>query len=258
MLSEFNQIGNAISWGIGINLLAFLFYFFFTKISENQQYSLINSFKKLPKNITEIWQKQSFLGKTVFGILSLGLLIVSVLNVVIFFVTVPNEWDSMTGHLVKCALYLQNGNMNRLGGTTWTIDFYPNSLPTLQMFGFHLFGEQGFKVIHYLSYWIFAISSYGIALKITKSYSKAIFVFLVSALLPTALVQTTTTETDIVLTAYLGCLTYFLFSFKNKPNKLNISLIVLISGIWIGHKVTFLLIAPAAVVVAFHTVLLNK
>lgn len=258
LLSELNQISNAVSWGFGVNIIAFLFYFFFTKIPENHQYSLINSLKELPKSLSDIWQNQSFLEKTVFGVLGLGLLIVSILNLIIFFFTYPNEWDSMTGHLVKCALYLQNGNMNRLQGTTWTVDFYPNSLPTLQMFGFHLFGEQGFKVIHYLSYWLFAISAYGIAFRITKNKAAALLVFLLSGLLPTALVQATTTETDIVLSAYLGCLTYFMFSFKENPSRLNVSLIALVAGIWIGHKVTFLLIAPAAVVVAFHTVLLKK
>lgn len=258
LLSELNQISYAVSWGIGVNVLAFLFYFFFKKISENHQYSLLNSLKKLPKNLSDIWQEQGFLGKTVFGILGTGLLIVSILNLGMFFLTYPNEWDSMTGHLVKCALYLQNGNMNRLQGTTWTIDFYPNSLPTLQMFGFHLFGEQGFKVIHYLSYWVFAISAYGIAFRITQNKAASLLVFILSALLPTALVQATTTETDIVLSAYLGCLTYFMFSFKANPSRLNISLIALVAGIWIGHKVTFLLIAPAAMVVAFHTVLLKK
>lgn len=258
LLSELNQISHAVSWGIGVNALALLFCFFFTKISENHQYSLIKSLKALPKSLSDSWQQQSVLGKTVFGILGTGLLIVSVLNVGLFFLTYPNEWDSMTGHLVKCALYLQNGNMDRLQGTTWTIDFYPNSLPTLQMFGFHLLGEKGFKIIHYLSYWLFAISAYGIAFKITANRAAALLVFLLSAQLPTALVQATTTETDIVLSAYLGCLTYFMFSFKAKPSRLNASLIALMAGIWIGHKVTFLLIAPAAVVVAFHTFLLKK
>lgn len=257
-LSEFNQLGHGVSWGLAINIFAFLFYFFFTKISKNNQYSLLNSLKTLFRSFFNIWQQQGFLGKTVFGILGLGLLIVSVLNLGIFILTYPNEWDSMTGHLVKCALYLQNGNMNRLQGTTWTIDFYPNSLPTLQMFGFHVFGEQGFKVIHYLSYWLFAISAYGIAFKITTNQTAALLVFLLSALLPTALVQATTTETDIVLSAYLGCLTYFMFSYKHNPSRLNVSLIALMAGIWIGLKVTFLLIAPAAVAVAFHTVLLKK
>lgn len=258
LLSELNQINQAISWGIGINILSYLFFLFFSKISENQNFKLLTVLKQLPEKLSDFWQKQALWNKVIFTILTLGFILTTILNLVIFFITVPNEWDSMTGHLVKCAYYLQNGNMNRLQGTTWTVDFYPNSLPTLQIFGFHIFGEQGFKLIHYISYWLFALSSYGIAFKISKNFSKSLFVFLISALLPTALVQATTTETDIVLTAYLGCLTYFLFSFKEKSNKLNISLIALMSGIWIGHKVTFLLIAPAALVVALHTFLLKK
>ena len=258
LLSEFNQINQPISWGVSVNILAFLFYLFFKQIADNQGFNLNKSLKSLPKKFTNFWKNQVFLNKIIFGVLAFGLLVTTITNLIIFFVTVPNEWDSMTGHLVKCAYYLQNGNMNRLGGTTWTIDFYPNSLPTLQIFGYHLFGEKGFKVIHYLSYWIFAISSYSIAFKITQSFQKSLLVFLITTLLPTALVQATTTETDIVLTAYLGCLTYFLFSFKQNPNKLTISLIALTSGIWIGHKITFLLIAPAIFVVAIHTVFLKK
>lgn len=258
LLSEFNLINQAIAWGIGINILAFVFKLLFQQISDNQGFTLLNSIKTSQKKFVDFWQSLSVLSKFSFGTLFLGLGLTTIINLVIFFVNYPNEWDSMTGHLVKCAYYLQNGNMNRLQGTTWTIDFYPNSLPTLQIFFYHVFGEQGFKVIHYLSYWIFPISSYGIAYKISKSFSKSLLVGLVSALLPTALVQATTTETDIVLTAYLGSLTYFLFSFKEKPNKLNLSLIAIISGIWIGHKVTFLLIAPAAVVISLYTMLLKK
>lgn len=258
LLSEFNLINQAIAWGVGINILAFLFNVFFRQITDNQLFSFLFSFKELRLKFTVFLKSQSIISKVSFVILFIGLAITTIINLLIFFVTVPNEWDSMTGHLVKCAYYLQNGNMNRLGGTTWTIDFYPNSLPTLQIFGYHVFGEKGFKVIHYICYWLFALSAYGIAFKISKNFTAALLVGLISALLPTALVQATTTESDIVLSAYLGCLTYFLFAFKEKPNKLNISLIALMSGVWIGHKVTFLLIAPAILVVVLHTVLFQK
>ena len=258
LLSEFNLINQAIAWGIGVNILALLFNVLFHQIADNQSFNIFFSIKGLRLKFVGFWKSQSIIAKVSFAILFLGLGITTIINLIIFFVTVPNEWDSMTGHLVKCAYYLQNGNMNRLGGTTWTIDFYPNSLPTLQIFGYHVFGEKGFKVIHYICYWLFALSAYGIAFKISKNFNAALLVGLISALLPTALVQATTTESDIVLSAYLGCLTYFLFSFKEKPNKLNISLIALMSGIWIGHKVTFLLIAPAILVVVLHTVLFQK
>jgi hypothetical protein len=259
LLSEFNLISQAIAWGVGINIIAFVFTIFFQKTIDNQHFKPFDSVKELPSKFASFWNILPSISKIVFGILLAGLTVVTLTNLIVVFTTVPNEWDSMTGHLVKCAYYIQNGNMNRLGGTTWTIDFYPNSLPTLQIFGYHLFqSEKGFKLIHHLSYWAFALASFGIAKKISKNFTASFFVFLVTALLPTALVQATTTETDIVLTAYLSILTYFMFSFKEKPNKLNISLIAIATGVWFGHKVTFLLIAPAAFVVALHTFLLRK
>ncbi len=258
LLSVFNQINQPVTWGLSVNLIAFLFYIIFRQIANNHHFRLKTGFQGLKNKFVTNWQNQAIVNKISMGILLTGVLTTVIINLVITFVTFPNEWDSMTGHLVKCAYYLQNGNMNRLQGTTWTIDFYPNSLPTLQMFFYHVLGEKGFKFIHYLSYWVFALSSYGIALKISKNFTASLFVGLITLLLPTALIQATTTETDIVLSAYLGILAYTLFSFKQKPTPLNIILIALIAGIWIGHKVTFLLIAPAAVAVAIYTVLFKK
>jgi hypothetical protein len=258
LLSKFNLINQPVYWGISVNLIALLFYLIFRQVANHHHFNLLIGFQGLKNEFTANWKNQPALNKISLSILFTGVFITAILNLIISFVTFPNEWDSMTGHLVKCAYYLQNGNMNRLQGTTWTIDFYPNSLPTLQIFFYHVLGEKGFKLIHYLSYWAFALSSYGIGYKISKNFIASLFVGLITLLLPTALVQATTTETDIVLSAYLGILAYTLFSFKQKPTPLNIILIALISGVWIGHKVTFLLIAPAAFVVAIYTVLRKK
>lgn len=258
LISEFNLIGQAWAWGIGINILAFIEGFLFRKISNNQAFNLLESLNFIPKRIKDFWQRQNIFSKVTFGILGLGVFITGIINLLISFITYPNEWDSMTGHLVKCALYLQNGNMNRLQGTTWTIDFYPNSLPTLQMFFYHLLGEKGFKFIHYISYWLYVISIYGITKKISTSAQSRVWVLLISALIPTALIQATTTETDIVLTAYLGCVAYFMFAFQESRSTLNIVLLALMAGVFIGHKVTFLLISPAIFVVVVYTVLSKK
>lgn len=258
LISEFNLIGQAWAWGIGVNILALIEGFLFRKISDNQGFNIKESLKFIPKRIKVFWEKQDIFGKVIFGILGLGVFITAIINLLISFITYPNEWDSMTGHLVKCALYLQNGNMKRLQGTTWTIDFYPNSLPTLQMFFYHLLGEKGFKFIHYISYWLYVISVYGITKKISNSSSSRAWVMLIAALIPTALVQATTTETDIVLTAYLGCVAYFMFAFRNSSNTLDIILLALMAGVFIGHKVTFLLISPAILVVVIYTVLSKK
>lgn len=180
-----------------------------------------------------------------FGILLFGFFACTIINLIVLMLTYPNEWDSMTSHLVKSALYLQNGNMGRVEGTTWAVDYYPNSLPTLQIFGFYLTGEKGFKLIHYVSYWVYVLSIFKIVKVWTKSDIKALFVFLISALLPTALIQATTTETDLIFTAYLSLIVYFALRLYFHQQKRDIYLLALILAIWVAHKVTFLLIAPA-------------
>lgn len=205
-------------------------------------------------DLKSFWEKSSISAQFIIGILGITLVIVSSLNVLVMFITFPNEWDSMTGHLVKCAYYLQNGNMDRLQGTSWTIDFYPNSLPTLQIFGYHVFGEKGFKLIHYLSYWIFVLSTAGIAGMIFQSRRARYLVFLISALLPSALIQAVTTETDIVQSAYLGIVVYFLLDIYLKFSKASLYFFVLAVPIWISHKVTFLLIGPAFFIVFVYVV----
>lgn len=251
-LGYFGGINQMINWGVGINILAFIYYFIFKKISPDSGFNLIISIKNSLQFTKNWWIGLNTFYRFIFAVLFGSVLFTSLVNLIVIFVTYPNEWDSMTGHLVKCAYYLQNGKISRLDGTTWTIDYYPNSLPTLQIFGYLIFGEKGFKLIHYISYWAFIFASFGIAKNICSDYTKSIFVALLAALLPTALIQATTTETDLVLTAYLSILIYFIAGFIHKPSQLNIFLIAITAGIWMGHKVTFILIMPSLLVFSMY------
>ncbi|AWV99866.1 glycosyltransferase family 39 protein [Arcticibacterium luteifluviistationis] len=249
VLSFLDLTGSSVSWSIGLSLIAGIAYFLITRSVKGD---FIKLFQESLDEKKELWQKIGQTEKVIYSILFFGLLVCTLINVYVLFVTYPNEWDSMTGHLVKCAYYIQNGNMDRLSGTTWSIDFYPNSLPSLQILGFHVFGEKGFKLIHFLSYWIFVITSYSITDEIFSNKRASIFVGLISALLPSALIQAVTTETDIVQSAYLGLVVLFLLKVYRKPSWLNVGLFVLSSSIWVSHKVTFMLIGPAvAVLVVF-------
>lgn len=249
VLSFLNLTGSAISWSIGLCLVSGIAYFVVTRSAKGNFKELL---RKSFEEKKQLWSLAGQNEKVIFSVLFFGLLVCTLINVYVLFATYPNEWDSMTGHLVKCAYYIQNGNMDRLGGTTWSIDFYPNSLPSLQILGFHAFGEKGFKLIHFLSYWIFVITSYCITDEIFSNKKAAVFVGLISALLPSALIQAVTTETDIVQSAYLGLVVLFLLKVYRNPSWLNVGFFVLSSSIWVSHKVTFMLIGPAvAVLVVF-------
>lgn len=206
------------------------------------------------KSLLRFWKNAALLTKLFLFVLGSTLLFVTGVNILVFCITFPNEWDSMTSHLVKSAYYLQNGNMDRLQGTTWAIDFYPNSLPTLQIAGYHVLGEKGFKLIHYLSYWMFVLSTAGITGIIFKGKRAKYFVLIITALLPSALVQAVTTETDIIQSAYLGLVIYFLLLIKTNFSQNKLYYFVLAMCIWISHKVTFILIGPAFFVVFVYVV----
>lgn len=252
VLSSFGEVGNPIAWSLILCIFSGLILALLVLLGQRANTDIKGLIKSAQRVVETLWAEISTVQKRIFSVLSVGLLICSIINVVVLFITYPNEWDSMTGHLVKCAYYIQNGNMDRLGGTSWSIDFYPNSLPTLQILGYHVFGEKGFKVIHFMAYWVFILTTYGITKQAFLNTKGALFVGLIAGLLPSALIQAVTTETDIVQSAYLGLVIYFLIKVYREASWINIILFVFSSSVWVSHKVTFLLIGPAvAVLVIF-------
>lgn len=252
VLSELSAINKPLFWGVGVLLVSGVTFFLLRFFLPKNEFALKKNYSA--NGVKTFVSSLSFSEKVTFVILLIGFLICSLLNSYAFIYAYPNEWDSMTGHLAKCAYYLQNGSMDRIQGTTWSIDFYPNALPTLQLFFYHLFGEMGFKFIHFLSYWIVLAGTYKISLQICQNKKIAIFVLLVTSLLPTALVQATTTETDIVFSAYLCVLIVYLLKFLRKPSTFYLSFIGLIAAVWISHKVTFLLAAPSVAVLVLYII----
>lgn len=258
ILSLFDLMGSPLAWGACVTALSILVYFIVRYLLGNSDFSLVKAIKAGFRETKAAFLGQGLLGKLTFGALGVGFLITLSINLVVLFVAFPNEWDSMTGHLVKCAYYIQNGNMDRLQGTSWTIDFYPNALPTLQIFGYHIMGEKGFKLIHFFSYLIFIVSTYAIAFKITANRLGSLFAGFMAALLPSALIQAVTTETDIVQSAYLGLVVYSLLLLKDKGDWKTIGITVLAIAVWVSHKVTFMLIGPAVAVIGFYVLWVNK
>ena len=208
--------------------------------------------------------------KSLFSALFITLAIIAVTNLLLVLFTVPNEWDSMTGHLNRVMQYIQRGTMRHFGGTNWNMDTYPKSVCTLQIYSFLMTGrfENGFKFIHHLSYWTAIVAVFGIVQRIgqlsrgSASLSASFFCALAYALLPDFLMQAITTETDIVLTAYLSVLLYMLFTYKQtvstgRADVRYLWLAGMAFGMAFGHKITFALLLPSVFVVMIYTVFLR-
>ncbi len=201
----------------------------------------------------------------IFSVLLLTLGVIAVTNLLLVLFTVPNEWDSMTGHLNRVMQYIQRGTMRHFGGTNWNIDTYPKSVCTLQIYGFLMTNrfENGFKFIHHLSYWTAIVSVFGIVQRISQlttgkaNLTAGFFCALVYALVPDFLMQAITTETDNVLTAYLSVVIYMLFTYRQTRDNRYLYMAGRAFGMAFGHKITFALLLPSVFVIMIYTVFLS-
>ncbi|UFH52019.1 glycosyltransferase family 39 protein [Spirosoma sp. KNUC1025] len=266
ILSALYQTANTPVWAISVFVTATLLSLILRRLLPTQDRFSVRLLIHERWNDGGTWFRelpayQRVLFASLFG----TLFIIAITNLLLVFFTVPNEWDSMTGHLNRVMQYVQRGTMRHFGGTNWNMDTYPKSVCTLQIYSFLMTGhfENGFKFIHHLSYWTALIAVFGIVQRIGQNrLSASFFCALAYALLPDFLMQSITTETDIVLTAYLSVLLYMLFTFKKttedgKPDYRYLYLAGMAFAVAFGHKITFVLLLPSVFVVMVYTVFLS-
>jgi hypothetical protein len=259
VLSEVNKINDRRFWAWGVFIPTFIFYILFAKFFARDRRENFTFFEIIGSRIQLVWNwfggLSTFL-KFIFGGLFITFAIVEITNLLLILHTPPNEWDSMTGHLNRLLYYLEHGTMAHFGGTNWNIDTYPKSICTIQIYNYLMSGkaENWFKAIHHSAYLIVGFGAFGIARSLSNNFSAGVFCALVIWLLPNVLMQSVTTETDIVLASYLTCLVYFLFTYREKLWRRYLYLAGMTFGIALGHKITFLFSFPPLFFIIFYTV----
>jgi hypothetical protein len=259
VLSEVDKINDRRFWAWGVFIPTFIFYILFAKFFARDRRENFTFFEIIGSRIQLVWNwfgGLSLFLKFIFGGLFLTFGIVEITNLLLIFYTPPNEWDSMTGHLNRLLYYLDHGTMAHFGGTNWNIDTYPKSICTIQIYNYLMSGktENWFKAIHHSAYLIVGFGAFGIARSLSNNFSAGVFCALAIWLLPNVLMQSVTTETDIVLASYLTCLVYFLFTYREKLWRRYLYLAGMTFGIALGHKITFLFSFPPLFFIVLYTV----
>ncbi|MFN4145741.1 MAG: ArnT family glycosyltransferase [Runella sp.] len=261
-LSPLHLTANTWSWAIGVFLPPTLLQWIFGKLApQPQRFSPLVLLKHRWRMAARWFGSNTLYLQFLFGCLFVTLIVIGLTNLALVLFTVPNEWDSMTGHLNRVVQYIQRGTMAHFGGTNWNIDTYPKSVCTIQIYSYLITGkfENAFKLIHHLAYWIAPVAVFGIAQRITQNRLNASFLCaLAYALFLDFLMQAITTETDIVLVAYLACLLYFLFTYRVLAHDRYLYLAAISFGVAYSHKITFTLLLPSVFVVLCYTVFLKR
>jgi 4-amino-4-deoxy-L-arabinose transferase-like glycosyltransferase len=167
----------------------------------------------------------------------------------------------MTGHLNRILYFLQEGSsLKHFIGTNWNIDTYPRSFCSVQVYPFLMNNHQElwFRMPNYLSYWILSFSLYGILKRLGIEFKIRLLISSLILLLPISITQSLTTDTDIVLGAYLGCLVYFLISYRSNQKLIYLYFSGITFGLALSHKITFIFSLIPLVIIYLSTLNFKK
>jgi hypothetical protein len=189
--------------------------------------------------------------------LILTTLLTGILNLIVIVFSAPHNWDSMTYHLARVAYYLQHNNLTSFNTNYWAQVVHPQNSSLLLLYTYLISGhnENLTQLVQFVSYWIAVCSVYAISTKVGNSKTQSVFAAMVSALLIEWLMQATTTQNDLILTAYLGATVYFLLMFRETQKLSYLIWAASAIGLSIGTKAASLLYLPAVALVASYALI---
>jgi hypothetical protein len=150
ILSALYLTANTTVWGFSVFVTVRILSFVLRHLSRapgeplTPRFSIRQLFADRRREFRTWFTALSSFPKFLFGTLMATLIVIAITNLLLVLFTVPNEWDSMTGHLNRVMQYIQRGTMRHFGGTNWNIDTYPKSVCNLQIY--ELLGRYGSRV----------------------------------------------------------------------------------------------------------------
>lgn len=250
LLSAVNLWHSPFAWSIIPFLTSYGIYLFFKNVVYLPDSLHQSSFKFIGRSVQqihEVYKQQRKSEKILFACIFVGILVISFSQFFLFFYLPPNEWDSMTGHLNRILYFVQNHTTNHFVGTNWNIDTYPKSFSSIQFYPFLMtgFNEYFFKLPNFSAYWMLFIGSYAVMKQLNIEFKVRLLSASLLLFTPIVLIQSTTTDTDIVLGAYLVSCLYFLFRYLNSREVYYIYLFGFTLALSFSHKITFIFALPS-------------
>jgi hypothetical protein len=212
------------------------------------------------KSVRDMYLESSRFEKFLLTPLILTVFLLGVINLVIIILTAPHNWDSMTYHLARVAYYLQQNNINYFDANYWAQVVHPKNSHLLLLYTYLVTGknENLTQLVQFVSYWVAVGSIYAISRKVGNSKSQSVFAAAVAALLTEWLMQSTTTQNDMILTVYVGSAVYFLFAFRETQDWKYLGLAALGVALSLGTKANAFLPLLSVALIAVYIFFSSK
>jgi hypothetical protein len=185
-------------------------------------------------------------------VLTAGILILVNLDLVLH--TAPLNWDSMTYHLARMAYFLQHGNTAFYDANYWAQVVHPHNSTLLLLFTYVVSrgNENLTQAVQFTSYLVTLVSIYGICRQLGRDRYSSIFAALVFALLIECLMESITTQNDMLVTALFAGGVYGLLAYRRSCNRRYWVLVGANTGIALGMKSAALLVGPSLAIMALY------
>ena len=178
----------------------------------------------------------------VVGLAAVALL----LQLVVGITTAPSNWDSMTYHLSRAAYWLQQGAVGRYDGGTLRQLASPFNAEIAVAWSMAMAGRDTFvSLIQWVALLAGAVAVWMIALQLHARRVGAALAAAVWCLLPTSIIQSTTTQNDVVVSACLLAGIAFGLRALRQGRMSDALLAGLAFGAGLGTKGSFLFVVPS-------------
>jgi len=179
----------------------------------------------------------------------LGTAVVAALSFEAFLVVtaVPNTWDSLTYHLPRVAAWYQHGGVYWINNATGRQNEFPPGAELLVLFCVILSaGDRLVEAPQFIAELALLVGIYGVGRRIGVGRPAAMFAALLFACLSNVALESTTTQTDLVVTSFLIAAAFFTVGDKNA----DFALSGLALGLAVATKQSALFALPGMVVLA--------
>jgi hypothetical protein len=254
LLSAVNHLAE-IHWWLGVSALTAAIWFVVLRKSP--------AVKPLPAaaSVTVLWQElksASMYEKSLLIPIGAVLLVTTISHLAAIVLVAPHNWDSMTYHIARVAYFLQNNHAGFFDANSWAQVVQAHNASLLMLYVFLVSGreENLTQIVQFLSYLTAITAVYATVVKLGGSRVQGAFAAGVCGLLTSWLMQSATTQNDLLLTALVGIALYALVSFARQAQRRYLITFALAFALAAGTKVSA--IVPLSLLVIVAVVLLRR
>jgi len=264
LLSSLNRLRNLMYWSAMSLLLACVSFLIVIVIRHDEKIFPrieLNFFADAIASVRSWYVRDTTLfEKLLLTPLLSTVLLLSAANLVVVIFTAPGNWDSVTYHLARIAYFLQHNNLNYFNANYWAQVVHPKNSALLILFTYLVSGrnENLTQLVQFVSYGVAVSAVYAISRKLGRSKNQSIFAAMVSALLTSWLMEATTAQNDLTLTAYVGTIVYFLFAYRETGQRKYLGLSALGIGFFLGVKASSFLVLPSIAMIVLYVFLSRR